>query len=121
MQAIARRPYNHKIFRDINECEVGNELVEPMLPSMSMPTLVVWGETDRVLDGGQARLYETLMPDARAIVLPQCGHIPMAEQPHHTAHASLDFLQSVRRRSRGEAVEPTPSHADKLRSGNARA
>jgi pimeloyl-ACP methyl ester carboxylesterase len=118
MQAIARRPYNQKIFGDINAGGAGNELVEPMLPSMNMPTLVVWGDTDRVLDCGQARLYETLMPDARAIVLPQCGHMPMAEQTHHTASASLDFLQSVRRRSRGEAVEPTPSRADKLRSGN---
>jgi abhydrolase domain-containing protein 6 len=119
MHAIARRPYNQKIFGDINVREAGNELVEPMLPSMNMPTLVVWGDTDRMLDCGQARLYETLMPDARAIVLPQCGHMPMVEQPYHTASASLDFLQSVRRRSRGEAVEPTPSHADKFRSGNA--
>jgi abhydrolase domain-containing protein 6 len=121
VQAVARQPYNQKIFGDITVREAGNELVEPMLPSMTMPTLVVWGDTDRLLDCGQARLYETLMPDARAIVIRRCGHIPMAEQPQRTARASLNFLQSVRRRSRIEAVELTPSHADKFRSENARA
>jgi pimeloyl-ACP methyl ester carboxylesterase len=124
MQAIARQLHNRKIFADITVREAGNELVEPMLPSMGMPTLVVWGDTDRLLDFGQARLYETLMPDARAIVLPRCGHIPMAEQPHHTARISLDFLQSVQRRSvvaRGETLQATPSHTEKFRSGNAEA
>jgi len=107
MQAIARQPYNQKIFEDITVREAGNELVEVMLPSISMPTLVLWGDTDRLLDCGQARLYETMMPDARVIVLPGCGHMPMAEEPHYTACASLEFLQSVRRRSvvaHGEAV-----------------
>jgi abhydrolase domain-containing protein 6 len=107
MQAVARQPYNQKIFEDIAVCEAGNELVEPMLPSLRMPTLVLWGDTDRLLDCGQAHVYETMMPDARAIVLPRCGHMPMAEQPHYTACASLDFLESVRRDPWLRAAKPS--------------
>ena len=99
MQAVARQPYNQKIFEDIAVREAGNDLVDSLLPSMSMPTLVIWGDTDRLLDCGQARRYETMMPDARVILLPRCGHMPMVEEPHYTATASLEFLRSVRRRS----------------------
>jgi abhydrolase domain-containing protein 6 len=101
MQAVANQPFNKKIFGDITVRGAGNELVEPMLSSMRTPALVVWGDTDRMLDCGQARVYQALMPDAQVIVLAQCGHLPMTEQPRKAARASLEFLQSVRRRSAG--------------------
>lgn len=51
------------------------------LPAIACPTLVVWGAHDRVIPVRDAHRFAALIPDARAVVLPDTGHLPMAEQP----------------------------------------
>jgi pimeloyl-ACP methyl ester carboxylesterase len=61
------------------------------LERLTMPTLVVWGTHDRVVSPAYAgRLAETL-PDARLLVLPETGHLPMIERPEALVEAIEAF------------------------------
>lgn len=51
------------------------------LAQIACPTLIVWGEKDRLVPVRDASAFEQLIPDARKIVYPDTGHIPMLERP----------------------------------------
>lgn len=95
-QAIANRPFLLKVFDDIMHRDAGNALVEPLLPNILAPTLVIWGQHDRLLDCAEAPVYRRLMPNVKVLVLPDCGHLPMAEFPKQTARLTSDFLTATR-------------------------
>lgn len=94
-RAIAHQPFLEKVFADIMERDAGNGLVEPLLPAIAAPALVIWGDHDRLLDCAEAATYRRLMPNARVFVLQDCGHLPMAERPRETARLTRDFLTTA--------------------------
>jgi pimeloyl-ACP methyl ester carboxylesterase len=51
------------------------------LAEIACPTLIVWGERDRVVTAKDAALYEQLIPNARKVILKDTGHLPMIERP----------------------------------------
>ncbi|WP_049793324.1 alpha/beta fold hydrolase [Conexibacter woesei] len=51
------------------------------LPQVACPTLIVWGEDDRVIPVKDASRFERLIPGARKVVLPDTGHVAMLERP----------------------------------------
>ncbi len=72
-----------------------NGLVSPWLPRwlhrINMPTLIVWGEQDRVLPAGQAGVWKKLIPQAQVLTVPNTGHLVLDESPE-AAQAIADFL-----------------------------
>jgi pimeloyl-ACP methyl ester carboxylesterase len=56
------------------------------------PTLVLWGREDRVARLAFGERLARELPDARLVVLPRCGHIPMWECTGETADALVEFL-----------------------------
>jgi pimeloyl-ACP methyl ester carboxylesterase len=67
-----------------------------------VPTLVVWGTRDRLVDVRLSRRAAAAYPDARLLVLPGCGHVPQMEEPEATARAMLGLWR------RGPAVPDRP-------------
>ena len=53
------------------------------------PTLVVWGTRDRLVDVRLSRRAASAYPQARLLVLAECGHVPQMEDPSSTARAIL--------------------------------
>jgi pimeloyl-ACP methyl ester carboxylesterase len=45
-----------------------------------VPTLLVWGEHDRVSPKDYAFAYQQLIPGAKVVVIPECGHLPHVEK-----------------------------------------
>ncbi len=56
------------------------------------PTLIIWGAQDGVVSTAHARAYLRGIAGAELVVLPRCGHLPLAEQPEACVHAVLSFL-----------------------------
>lgn len=52
-----------------------------------VPTLVLWGESDRIVDPGYGRAYADAIGSARFEVLPGSGHMPQLETPDLVLHA----------------------------------
>jgi pimeloyl-ACP methyl ester carboxylesterase len=66
--------------------------LEPLLGDIRQPVLIIWGEYDRVLDVSSVDTMKPLLPQARVIVMPDTGHLPMLERPTETAAHYLAFL-----------------------------
>ncbi|MBD9393723.1 alpha/beta fold hydrolase [Acidovorax sp. ACV01] len=59
------------------------------------PTLVLWGESDRVFDRSGLLPLQKLLPQAQAEALPGIGHLPMMEAPAETAQRYARFLSPL--------------------------
>jgi len=63
----------------------GGTMADPALlarlAAVSVPTLVIWGEADRIGDLDYGRAYAAAIPGARFEVLPGAGHLPQLETP----------------------------------------
>ena len=65
------------------------------LAALTMPTLVIWGERDRVVSPGYAEPLREALPDGRLLLLPEAGHVPMCERPDEVAAAVLELLRTA--------------------------
>ena len=68
------------------------EVLLDQLPRLEIPTLVVWGESDRILPVSQAREAVALLKQGSLELIPDCGHLPHVERPDHFVEAVGRFL-----------------------------
>jgi pimeloyl-ACP methyl ester carboxylesterase len=57
------------------------------------PTLILWGEQDRLFPPQVGRDLQAAIPQSKLIVIPDAGHIPQWEQPQTVNRHLLEFLQ----------------------------
>ena len=65
------------------------------LAALTMPTLVMTGDQDRLVPPDHARQFDEAIPTARLIVFENVGHIPQEEAADLSALALHEFLQEV--------------------------
>jgi len=58
-----------------------NYPIRDRLPDIACPTLIVWGTRDRLVPVRDAWEFERLIPDSRAVVWRDTGHVPQLERP----------------------------------------
>jgi pimeloyl-ACP methyl ester carboxylesterase len=63
--------------------------LEKRLPRITAPTLVVWGAHDRFVDPSYARIFTERIPDARAEIIDEAGHLIGLERPEQYAEALM--------------------------------
>src|SRR5262249_27706869 len=61
------------------------------LHEVKAPTLLVWGDHDRLVPARVAEEWQRLLPDSRLVRL-HCGHVPMWSAPGELAASVLAFL-----------------------------
>jgi pimeloyl-ACP methyl ester carboxylesterase len=62
-------------------------------PTISVPTLVVWGAKDRLVTVRKAPRTAQLLPRGRLLVLPNTGHVAQMERPGTVARAVLGMWE----------------------------
>ncbi|MEB3336566.1 MAG: alpha/beta hydrolase [Leptolyngbyaceae bacterium] len=62
------------------------------LSQLQLPTLILWGESDRILGTKDAGAFKGAIAQSQLIWIPRCGHLPHLEQSQLTAQHILDFL-----------------------------
>lgn len=67
--------------------------IRPLLPQISAPTLVVWGERDSLIPVAHARDFQGVIPGARLSVISGAAHNPMVDAPEAFNEAVLAFLR----------------------------
>ena len=73
-----------------------DHLGEPLnndLPSVSVPTLVIWGRHDRLIHVSCAEVLQSGIPGCECHVFEDLGHMPMIEAPLRTARRHKAFLE----------------------------
>jgi pimeloyl-ACP methyl ester carboxylesterase len=72
------------------------ELADPFdLTAIEVPTLLVWGEKDRMVSHRGARHLVAAVPGLEYVLLPGCGHCPQLEQPERFAELLEHFLSRL--------------------------
>ncbi len=61
------------------------------LSHIGQPTLILWGQYDRILGIGDANKFKRAIANSKLIWLQDCGHVPHLEQPQLTAQHILKF------------------------------
>jgi len=68
--------------------------LQKILNQVQAPTLLLWGENDEVTTLEVARIFESLIPDAKLATVAGCGHAPMIEHPEWFAEQVQLFFKS---------------------------
>jgi len=76
----------------------GTRMTDPSLrgrlAAIAAPTLVIWGDADRIADPGYGRAYAAAIPGARFELLTETGHLPQLETPEQLLRAVWDFAEA---------------------------
>lgn len=91
-RAIANQAHYEAVFQQLVQRYIP---LEPELPKIQAPTLLLWGDQDRVLDVSSLDVMKPLIPHASTVVMKDCGHAPMIERPAETARHYQAFLDGL--------------------------
>lgn len=69
-------------------------LLEAQYASLPQPALIVWGEQDEILSPRGAQAFHALFKNSTVRLMPQVGHLPMAEVPKQAAADYLAFRKT---------------------------
>ena len=89
-ERIANMGLERVVFQQIALNSVNDAIL-----GLRTPTLIVWGANDRVLSPATVALLQSLLPNAKAIIMPDTGHAPMIEQPELVAQDYLRFRARI--------------------------
>jgi pimeloyl-ACP methyl ester carboxylesterase len=77
----------------------GTTMTDPSLAerlsTVTVPTLVVWGDSDRIVVPDYGRLFAAAIPAARFELLPETGHVPQIESPAVLLSVIADFAHAT--------------------------
>jgi pimeloyl-ACP methyl ester carboxylesterase len=65
-----------------------------LLPRITVPTLLIWGEQDVRSPLRVARQFEQAIPDAQLVVIPGAGHVSNLERPEEFNDAVREFCRT---------------------------
>ena len=66
------------------------------LNEIKQPVLVLTGDDDRIVPTENSVRLARELPNARLVVIPNCGHVPHEECPSEFMQAVTEFLNSIR-------------------------
>lgn len=64
-------------------------------PTLQLPTLVIWGDHDRLIPIHHYEKFIQDFPHAGRLLIGNCGHIPQEEAPQQVLEAVSQFLQNI--------------------------
>jgi abhydrolase domain-containing protein 6 len=91
-QYLERSAFNEKMWADIMKYRV--ELT-CCLKDIHMPTLLMWGDRDRIIHVSTVSVFEKGIPQIKTVIFKDCGHMPMLEIPEESAAAYTSFLKKA--------------------------
>ncbi|MFP4134742.1 MAG: alpha/beta fold hydrolase [Halothece sp.] len=67
----------------------GYNFLSSRISQITQPTLIIWGEEDKILGTKDATKFEKTIPNSKLVWIPESGHVPHLEKPDLTAEAIL--------------------------------
>lgn len=92
-RALDHAEFNKLIFETLKGDSSSN--LEPVLADINAPTLILWGEYDRIVDVSSVNVMQPLLPRAEVVIMKDTGHLPMLEYPAATAMHYLGFIENL--------------------------
>ena len=100
VHALTTLPGAPQMLRDVARVSVNlggikASVLKPLhekLPALAAPTLIVWGDRDRLVPPAQTEIGRRRLPSARVHIFPGCGHCPQLERAAEFNELLLAFL-----------------------------
>ena len=92
--AIRGSAKSARIFADMQS---NDPPLEDRLPLIQAPTLIIWGDQDRVLNVSGAEVFRQGIKSSEVMIIPGSGHMPLVENAGACARAWLAFMQKAQR------------------------
>jgi pimeloyl-ACP methyl ester carboxylesterase len=73
-----------------------NPSLDRWLHRITVPTLVLWGKNDKLFPCAYAARWGERIAGSRVEIIPDCGHVPMAEKPNETAKEIIRLYAGTR-------------------------
>jgi pimeloyl-ACP methyl ester carboxylesterase len=70
----------------------------PRLKKITAPTLLIWGDRDRMIPSSNAQSYANVLSSSKTVLLLNLGHLLQEEQPERALVHVTDFLSSTLQR-----------------------
>jgi pimeloyl-ACP methyl ester carboxylesterase len=83
--ASARLGWNPRLF---------NPRLERWLHRVHVPSLILWGDTDRIIPPAYGEAFGKLITSARCVTIPGAGHLPHVEKQETVLPLLQDFLKA---------------------------
>ena len=80
--ALSKTPEYKDYAFAVNKCVMAmlDKNVKGELPSLKIPTLIVWGAKDALVPPSVAQEAHELIEESELAIIPECGHFPMIEK-----------------------------------------
>lgn len=89
-ESIANADLEYKIIKQLLP-----DSIEERAKLVKVPTLIVWGDKDQMLNVEGAAILHKLIPQSQIVIMPNIGHLPMLEDVRQTAKDYLAFRASI--------------------------
>jgi pimeloyl-ACP methyl ester carboxylesterase len=103
-RAVLRVPENRRVLmlmsRNYRDNDLSHTGLRARLDELRCPTLILWGEVDRVFPPTLGQVACREIPTARLVVIPRCGHFPHIEAPRVFHGLLMGFLAGSTKKQR---------------------
>jgi pimeloyl-ACP methyl ester carboxylesterase len=90
-----RAPGHRAILMSVNPSAF-NQAAAAVLGKINVPTLILHGENDVLIEPASARKFAAAIPGAKVLIYPNTGHLPQIEIPQRSAADVAQFLEAAR-------------------------
>lgn len=97
---LQRLPGHRPILMSLNPASAAASAEK--LAEIKIPTLIMWGQQDPLLDISGAHQFKAAIAQAELMIYPDVGHLPQWEQPDRTGKDAAKFL--------AKHIEPQKTH-----------
>lgn len=88
---LQRAPGHRAILMALNP-RAHSQATKELLGTIQVPTLILHGESDVLIEPASARKFAAAIPGAKLVTYPQVGHLPQIEIPLRSAADVAEFL-----------------------------
>lgn len=92
-----------------NEMQQNDPPLIERLAHIKAPTMIVWGDQDRVLHVSCANLFKANIKNAELLILKNCGHMPLSEKVNAWKETYLAFVDKAASKARTGLLLETPA------------
>jgi pimeloyl-ACP methyl ester carboxylesterase len=72
-----------------------NPHLHKWLHRVDVPTLIVWGDDDKLIPAGYGPAYRDLIPNSELEIISECGHLPHVEKAQEFTSKVVNFIQGA--------------------------
>jgi pimeloyl-ACP methyl ester carboxylesterase len=89
-----RAPGHREILMSVNMVARAAGTTAELLSSIKVPTLILWGESDPLIEPGAAKKFAAAISGSKLITYPEVGHLPQLEIAQRSAADVAAFLKA---------------------------